>query len=67
MKTCKTFILSLLFFTFLWTIATPDIAQAGYLDHGAGSSLVQGIIATIATVKRFFTKITSIFKGNKNA
>lgn len=43
----------------------PDTAQAGYLDPGSGSTLVQGIIATIAAAKRLWRGFLSIF-GIKN-
>lgn len=36
----------------------PDIAHAGYLDPGSGSTLVQAIIASIAAVKNFWSKVT---------
>lgn len=37
----------------------PDIAHAGYLDPGSGSTLVQAIIASITAIKNFWTKLTS--------
>lgn len=39
----------------------PETAQAGYLDPGSGSTLVQGIIAAIAAVKRFWGNILGLF------
>lgn len=35
----------------------PEPAHAGYLDSGTGSTLVQGIIAIVAGIKRFFGKL----------
>lgn len=57
---------------FALILLCPDIAEAGYLDPGSGSSLVQGIIATIAASKRIWNnilnKISSVFGGgNKDA
>ena len=43
----------------------PIDAQAGCLDPGSGSTLVQGIIAFFAAVSRFFRKIASFFTGRK--
>lgn len=40
----------------------PTDAFAGYLDPGSGSTLVQGIIAVLAAISRFFRKIGSFFK-----
>ena len=48
-----------LFFLFL---LIPDIANAGYLDPGAGSTLVQSIIAALAYLKRFWKKIFGLSK-----
>lgn len=42
---------------FLFFLAMPDIANAGYLDPGAGSSLMQVIAAFLAGVSRFFRKL----------
>ncbi len=44
----------------------PSQAHAGYLDPGSGSTLVQGIIAGIAAIKRFWRKLTGIFTGKKD-
>lgn len=41
----------------------PDTAHAGYLDPGSGSTLVQGIIAIIATFKRIWNNLLSGVKG----
>ena len=35
----------------------PDNANAGYLDPASGSSLIQGIIAAVAAVRRFFFRL----------
>ncbi len=43
----------------------PDSAQAGYLDPGSGSSLVQGIIAVAAAFRRFWAKLANLFFGKK--
>ncbi len=63
-KNYRFIVLSLLFVAIL--ILFPDTAHAGYLDPGSGSTLVQGIIAAIAAVKRFWRKITGIFTGKKD-
>lgn len=39
------------------TFILPDTAQAGYLDPGTGSTLVQGIVAMVASISRFFRKL----------
>ena len=46
--------------------AFPSQAHAGYLDPGSGSTLVQGIIAGIAAMKRFWRKLMGIFTGKKD-
>jgi len=38
-------------------LLAPDVAHAGYLDPGSGSTLVQAIIASIAAIKNFWTKL----------
>ena len=53
----------LCFFLF---ILFPQNAHAGYLDPGSGSTLVQGIIAGIAAIKRFWRKLIGIFTGKKD-
>lgn len=55
MKLFNKIIFALLFIIIL---LMPDVAQAGYLDPGSGSTLVQAIIASIATIKNFWTKLT---------
>ncbi|WP_165067305.1 hypothetical protein [Desulfovibrio sp. ZJ200] len=62
-KNYQFIILSLLFVAIL--IFFPDTAHAGYLDPGSGSTLVQGIIAAIAAIKRFWRKILGMFTGKK--
>ncbi|WP_165176331.1 hypothetical protein [Desulfovibrio sp. ZJ369] len=62
-KNYQFLILSLLFVAIL--ILSPDTAHAGYLDPGSGSTLVQGIIAAIAAIKRFWRKIIGIFTSKK--
>lgn len=47
------------------SLCFPDPAHAGYLDPGSGSSLVQGIIAVVAAVKRFWKRLTGLFGGKK--
>lgn len=42
-------------------LAAPDAAHAGYLDPGSGSTLVQGIVAAVAAVKRFWNGLLGIF------
>ncbi len=47
-----------LFFTLAIFICTPpDLAHAGYLDSGSGSSFVQGIIAVLAFFGRMIDKV----------
>lgn len=43
----------------------PDPANAGYLDPGSGSSLVQGVIAFVAAVRRCWNRLTGLFSGTK--
>lgn len=38
-------------------VASPDLAHAGYLDPGSGSTAVQWIIASITAVGRLKRKI----------
>lgn len=47
-------------------LVCPEPAHAGYLDPGSGSTLVQGIIAAIAACKRFWQRLTGIFRGKKD-
>lgn len=39
----------------------PETANAGYLDPGSGSILVQGIVATIAFFGRIKRKFAGLF------
>lgn len=43
-------------------ILNPDMALAGYLDPGSGSTLAQIMVAAIAGISRFFRKIFSWVK-----
>jgi len=47
----------------VFVLLLPDIAHAGYLDPGSGSTLVQGIIAFIATFKRVWINLLSGIKN----
>lgn len=47
-------------------LVCPEPAHAGYLDPGSGSTLVQGIIAAIAACKRFWQRITGIFRAKRD-
>ncbi len=48
----------LIFFAItLFIVFNAENAHAGYLDPGSGSTLVQTIIATIASIKSFFTNL----------
>ena len=54
-------------FSLCWLIV-PMPAEAGYLDPGSGSILVQGIIAGLAFVGRIRRKIRgffAVFTGKK--
>lgn len=42
----------------------PDPAHAGYLDPGSGSSLVQGLIAFVAALKRCWRRLLHPFSGS---
>lgn len=53
-------------FIYAITLIVPEQAYAGYLDPGSGSTLVQGIIATIAALKRWWNKLFSIFSSRNN-
>lgn len=46
-----------LFLTAFLACALPEIANAGYLDPGSGSTLAQGIAAFIASISRFFRRL----------
>lgn len=48
--------IALLALMFSLVLAFPIDAHAGYLDPGSGSTLVQTIIALIASIKRFIGK-----------
>lgn len=54
------FALVTLCLTALLTVGLPDQAHA-YLDSGSGSTLVQWIVAAIAGIKRFWSRITGMF------
>lgn len=41
-------------------LGAPDAAHAGYLDPGSGSTLVQGIVAAVAAVKRFWNGLLGL-------
>jgi len=58
--------MNIVYCIFLFLLIFPDIAHAGYLDPGSGSTLVQGIIAGIAAIKRFWRKLIGIFTGKKD-
>ncbi|MBQ7607802.1 MAG: hypothetical protein IJU76_07505 [Desulfovibrionaceae bacterium] len=60
----KTILLSLVALTAL--VLLPDTAHAGYLDPGSGSTLVQGIIAALVGLKRFFARMFHPFLKNKD-
>ncbi len=56
-----------LFFSFVIFILVPsDLAHAGYLDSGSGSSFVQGIIAVLAFFGRMIDKVKSFFGIGKS-
>ena len=59
----KSFIKTIAMFLCVFILLTPDTALAGYLDPGSGSTLVQAIIASIAAIKNFWTKLIN---GVKN-
>lgn len=40
-------------------LAAPDSANAGYLDPGSGSTIVQVIIGAVAALKRWWRKVFS--------
>ncbi len=42
-------------------VAPGEASAAGYLDPGSGSTIVQGLIAGVAVVCRYFRKIKSFF------
>lgn len=49
-----------------YCLVCPEPAHAGYLDPGSGSTLVQGIVAAIAACKRFWRRITGIFRTRQD-
>ena len=65
MKTNKRIGLSVLATGMVLLCLSSDALAAGYLDSGAGSTVVQGIIASLAAVSRFFNKIKQIFAKSK--
>ena len=52
-------------FLLLSQICLPDPAQAGYLDPGRGSILVQGIIAACAFFGRIVDRIKNLFRFSR--
>ena len=65
MKTKKRTGLVLLAMGAVLLCLATDAQAAGYLDSGAGSTVVQGIIASLAAVSRFFNKIKRLFTRAK--
>lgn len=65
---CTTFLLALLCVLGLMFLM-PGEAHAGYLDAGAGSTFVQGIIAAAASVSRFWrgcvTAMCKLVRGGR--
>lgn len=55
------FFLIIIFATSL-LILSPENAHAGYLDPGSGSTLVQGIIAIMGAIQRFWNALISPLK-----
>lgn len=55
------FFCSIVLAVFCALICVPK-AHAGYLDPGTGSSLVQGLIALLNRVGRFWSKIFTFFR-----
>lgn len=58
-------VMLVLIFTFCGMLF-PEKAYAGYLDPGSGSTLMQGIVAAVVAVKRFFARFTSLFSSKKD-
>lgn len=48
---------------FVWTFIDAGTANAGYIDPGSGSTLVQVIIGMAAGVRRFWEKFLGLFSG----
>lgn len=65
MATRRDKIITVLALVFTWVFIDAATANAGYIDPGSGSTLVQVLIGVAASAKRFWEGFLGLFSGSR--